>query len=84
MTAASYTIPWDTTRGHIAHGLTIAAVERDGDPHPLAVLSADFESIRAPAQIGPVHGDPTLVTALDPTRMPLGREAVRSAGEDAS
>jgi hypothetical protein len=34
-----------------AHGLAITAVEREGDPHPLAVVAADLKAVGAPQRI---------------------------------
>ena len=50
-------------RGHKAHGFPIAAVEGKGNPHPLAVIAADLQAIRAPARVAHLDSDTAFVTA---------------------
>lgn len=44
-----------------AHRLPIAAVQREGHPHPLGVVAADLETVRAPAPVALRHGDRAVV-----------------------
>jgi len=37
--------------GEEAHGLTITAIEREGDPHPFTVVAADLKAVGAPAAV---------------------------------
>src|SRR5271163_4485111 len=37
-----------TSGGEEAHGFTITAVEREGDPHRLSILAADLKAVGAP------------------------------------
>ena len=48
-------------RRHPGDRLAVAAVEREGNPHLLAVVAADFKSVRAPAGIGAVNGNAAIV-----------------------
>jgi hypothetical protein len=58
----AHVVAGDASRGgEEAHGFPITAVEREGDPHPLAVVA--LEAIGAPAPIG-------LGWALDPRGRP--------------
>jgi hypothetical protein len=42
-------------RGREAHGLSVTAVEGEGDLHLLAIVAADLEAVRAPASVRLVH-----------------------------
>src|SRR6185437_11635503 len=46
---------------HPGDRLAVAAVQREGDAHLLAVVAADLEPVRAPARIGAVDRDAALV-----------------------
>src|ERR1700733_251557 len=48
-------------RRHPGDRLAVAAVEREGYPHLLAVIAADFKPVRAPAGIGAGDGDAATV-----------------------
>src|SRR5580704_12740816 len=48
-------------RRHPGDRLAVAAVEREGNPHLLAVIAADFKPVRAPAGIGAVDGNAAIV-----------------------
>jgi hypothetical protein len=51
----------DPTRGgDKAHGLTITAIERKGDPDPIAIIAANLKSIGTPAAV-------SLMTAIRPS-----------------
>src|SRR5512132_873845 len=63
--------------GDMAHGFTVTAVEREGDTDLLAIIAADLEAVRAPAQIRAVHRDPAVVTAFSASRMTLEQEIVQ-------
>src|ERR1700684_1329375 len=50
--------------GDKAHSFPIAAVEREGHPDLLPVIAGELEAIGAPAQVGAINGNPTIVTAV--------------------
>lgn len=55
-------------RRNEAHGLAVAAVQRDGDAHALAVLAAGLEAVRAPAGVADIGRDTAFVQALRSTK----------------
>lgn len=63
--------------GGIAYGLAVAAVEREGDPDLVAIVTSDFEAVRAPSQVRLIDADALVVTALVAASMPLERQIVR-------
>ena len=50
--------------GDVPHCLPVAAVEREGDAHLLAIVAADLQRIGAPARVAPVDGDTAVVAPL--------------------
>src|SRR3954464_14534055 len=48
-------------RRHPGDRLAVAAIQREGDAHLLAVVAADLEPVRAPSRIGAVDRDPAIV-----------------------
>jgi hypothetical protein len=70
-------------RRHPEDRLAIAAVEREGDAHPLAVVAADLKPVGAPAAIRPVERlDMTLAEVLK--RQPIQWHGVRLNAPDFS
>ena len=65
-----------TSGGEEAHGFTITAVEREGDPHLLSILAADLKAVGAPTPIAFIHCDPTIVPPLDTTGMAIEQQAM--------
>src|SRR5687768_3506235 len=64
-------------RGHMPQHLPIAAIQRKSHSHLLAIVTADLEPVRAPAQIGALHGHTPVVPALlGPARMSLKEQAM--------
>src|SRR5437773_58387 len=59
-----------------AHGFTIAAIEGEGDPDFLAVVTADLEAVGAPAAVSLIHRDAAVVTALGATAVPIEQQAM--------
>jgi hypothetical protein len=41
-------------------------VEGKNDAHPLAIIATDLEPIRAPADVGPINGDATVMAPFNP------------------
>src|SRR4051812_34855979 len=67
----------DPGRGcHEAHGLAVAAVQREGDAHALAVIAGHLEAVGTPSQVRLGDGDAAVVATLGPTSMTLEQEAV--------
>jgi len=50
--------------GNVLHGFPVAAVEREGDAHLLAIVAAVLQCVGAPARVAPVHGDLAIVAPL--------------------
>jgi hypothetical protein len=50
--------------GDIAHRLPVTAIEREGDPHFLAIVAADLEAVRAPTGVADLDGDLPVVSPL--------------------
>ena len=46
------------------HRLAVAAVERERDPHLLAIVTGDLQPVGAPARVALVDGNAAVVTAL--------------------
>ena len=53
-------------RSHEAHGFPVAAVEREGYPDLLAVVTGDLEAVRAPPKFAAVDGDRPSAAILTP------------------
>src|SRR5208283_303549 len=51
-------------RRDMAHGLAVAAVEREGDAHLFGIVASDLEAVRAPAQVRSLDGDLAIVPAF--------------------
>src|SRR3954465_8149027 len=67
----------DSGRGcHEAHGLAVAAVQREGDAHAFAVIAGHLEAVGPPTQVRLGNGDAAVVATLGPTGMTLEQEAV--------
>jgi Cytochrome C and Quinol oxidase polypeptide I len=63
----------------MAHGLAVAAVEREGDADFLSIVAGDLEAVRTPAQVRPLDGDPAIVAALfAPAGMPMKKKAMNA------
>src|SRR4051812_25684511 len=58
--------------------LAVAAIQREGDAHLLAVVAADLEPVRAPSRIGAVDRDPAIVPPfLTVAGMAVGEDDLR-------
>src|SRR5207248_8830132 len=63
---------------HRKDRLAVAAVQGEGNAHPLAVVAADLEPVRAPSRIAALDRDPTLVRPFPTARsIPVEQESVR-------
>src|SRR3954454_15613086 len=63
---------------HPGDRLAVAAVEREGNPHFLAVVAADLKAVRAPARIGAVDRHATVMPPfLTGTGVACQQEAMR-------
>src|SRR6516225_2271660 len=62
--------------GEETHGLAITAVEREGDPHPFTVVTADLKAVGAPAAVALIDGDASIMAPLDAAGMMIEQEAV--------
>jgi len=63
--------------GNEAHGLAIAAVEREGDAHLLAVVAADLEAVGAPAGVAGINRDaPVVAPLVSLAAVPLEQQAM--------
>jgi hypothetical protein len=63
---------------HKAQGLAVAAVEREGDAHLLAIVAADLQAVGAPAGVAGLNRDPAIVpTLLAAAAVPLEQEAMQ-------
>src|SRR5690606_12964708 len=51
-------------RSDVGNGFAVAAVEGEGDAHFLAVVAADLEPVRAPAQVPSLHRDAAVMPSL--------------------
>ena len=58
----------------MAHGLSVAAVERKGDTNALRIVASDFKTIGAPAEIGLPDRDAAIMLtfSLAPLRVSAG------------
>ena len=52
--------------GHPGDRLAVTAVEGKNDAHPLAIIATDLEPIRAPADVGPINRDATVMAPFNP------------------
>jgi hypothetical protein len=59
-----------------AHGFPVTAVEREGDPHSLAIVAADLEAIGTPAPITLIDRDAAIMPALGTTGMAIEQKAI--------
>jgi hypothetical protein len=50
--------------GEEAHGFPVTAVEREGDPHSLAIVAADLEAIGAPTAIALIDRNAAVMPPL--------------------
>jgi hypothetical protein len=58
-------------RGKEAHGFPITAVQRESDPHPLAIVAADLEAIGAPAPNALIDRNAAVMPPLDTASMAI-------------
>src|SRR5262249_52118209 len=61
--------------GEDTHGLAITAVEREGEPHPFTVVTADLKAVGAPAAVALIDGDASIMAPLDAAGMAIEQEA---------
>src|SRR5262249_55806499 len=54
----------------------VTAVEREGDPHSLAIVAADLEAIGTPAPITFIDRDAAVMPALGTTGMAIEQKAM--------
>ncbi len=47
-------------RHHVSHGFTVAAVDRECDAYPLAIVTSDLQPVGAPAGVAQIDGDPAI------------------------
>ncbi len=59
-----------------AHGFTIAAIEGEGDPDLLAVVTADLEAVGATAPVSLIHRDAAVVTTLGAIAVSIEQQAM--------
>src|ERR1700692_3868472 len=62
--------------GEEAHSFTITAVQCEGNPHLMTVVTANLEAVGAPTPIAFIHGDATVVPPLGTTGMAIEHETV--------
>src|ERR1700729_3398119 len=62
--------------GEEAHSFTITAVQCEGNPHLITVVTANLEAVGAPTPIAFIHGDVTVVPPLGTTGMAIEHETV--------
>src|ERR1700722_14778245 len=62
--------------GEEAHSFTITAVQCEGNPHLITVVTANLEAVGAPTPIAFIHGDATVVPPLGTTGMAIEHETV--------
>ena len=62
--------------GEEAHGFPVTAIEREGNPHPLAIVAADLEAIGAPASIALIDRDAAVMPPLDTASMAIEQQAM--------
>src|SRR5262249_61338099 len=55
--------------GEETHGLAITAVEREGDPHPFTVVTADLKAVGAPAAVALIDRAASRMAPPDAPRM---------------
>jgi hypothetical protein len=62
----THVLAGDAARGgEKAHGFPITAIEREGNPHSLAVVAADLEAVGAPTPIAIIDRNATVMAPLD-------------------
>src|SRR3984893_3110803 len=62
--------------GEEAHSFTITAVQCEGNPHLITVVTANLEAVGAPTPIAFIHSDATVVPPLGTTGMAIEHETV--------
>ena len=62
--------------GEEAHGFPVTAIEREGNPHPLAIVAADLEAIGAPAPIALIDRNAAVMPPLDTASMAIEQQAM--------
>ncbi len=67
--------------GEEAQGFAITAVQCEGDPHLLTVITANLEAVGAPTSIAFIHHDATVVAPLDTTGVAIKRPLGGSVSE---
>ena len=73
----AHVVAGDAARGgQEAHGFPITAVECEGNPHSLAVVAADLETIGAPAPIAFIHRDAAVMTPLATAGVAIEQQAM--------
>jgi hypothetical protein len=72
-----HVVAGDAARGgEEAHGFPVTAIEREGDPHPLAIVAADLEAIRAPTPIALIDRNAAVMPPLDTASMAIEQQAM--------
>jgi hypothetical protein len=64
------------SRGEEAHGFPVTAIEREGNPHPLAIVAADLEAIGAPTPIALIDRNAAVMPPLDTASMAIEQQAM--------
>ena len=73
----THVLAGDAARGgEEAHGFPVTAIEREGNPHPLAVVAADLEAVGAPAPIALIHRNAAVMPPLDTAGVAIEQQAV--------
>ena len=62
--------------GDMAHGLAVAAIEREGDTDFLRIVAGDLKTVGAPAQVRYRHSDRAIVPPLTASGMPMKKQTV--------
>ena len=60
----------------MAHGLAVAAIEREGDTDFLRIVAGDLKTVGAPAQVRSRHSDRAIVPPLAASGMPMKKQTV--------
>ena len=72
-----HVVAGDAARGgEEAHGFPVTAIEREGNPHPLAIVAADLEAIGAPTPIALIDRNAAVMPPLDTASMAIEQQAV--------
>ncbi|KGS08836.1 hypothetical protein X946_56 [Burkholderia sp. ABCPW 111] len=68
-----------TGRRRLTHGLTVAAIEREGHAQRLAIVTAKLEAVRTPSLVAPRYSHFAVVSALDVRpRRPVQQQVVHA------